>query len=275
MKKTFGIAVVFMTMLAGFFAFMAHHKAKNRTFTSNQFPKINPKEAGLIYQMLKITDALLTKHDIPYWIDGGTVLGAVRHKGLIPWDDDADLVFFMKDEERILALADEFADYGFYLKKEEIIRLFPSKKIRHPYIDLAGYSIWTDQTLRYDLESARIIYSKFYWLPGEVQPLTRVRFGPIELSAPNQMIPYLLRGYGEDCLFTAVFQPMHNPKKPKTKMGIKKVPIVDFNPADYEMVRPNIPLGFRYVMDDSWSAFLHNHAAPRTAPLEGVFIAST
>lgn len=50
-----------------------------------------------ILEIVKAFDDICQRHSIPYWIEGGTLLGAVRHKGFIPWDDDLDVQILYKD----------------------------------------------------------------------------------------------------------------------------------------------------------------------------------
>ena len=44
-----------------------------------------------ILEIVKYIDKLCKKHDIEYYIIYGSTLGAIRHKGFIPWDDDFDI----------------------------------------------------------------------------------------------------------------------------------------------------------------------------------------
>ena len=63
--------------------------------------------------ILIAVDRVCNKHNIEYFIIGGTLLGAVRHKGFIPWDDDLDIVMPRDDYEKFLHVRNELPDSMF------------------------------------------------------------------------------------------------------------------------------------------------------------------
>lgn len=70
--------------------------------------------------IMKEFDALCQKHDIPYVFFYGSSIGAVRHGGFIPWDDDVDLLLLRKDYERFCRVAkEEYGDTHYLLTAEE------------------------------------------------------------------------------------------------------------------------------------------------------------
>ena len=72
----------------------------------------------LSLEILKTIDKVCKKHNIEYWLDFGTLLGAVRHGGFIPWDDDVDICMMAKDYEKFCAVAEkEFKNTCCYFKK--------------------------------------------------------------------------------------------------------------------------------------------------------------
>lgn len=56
-------------------------------------------------RILLAIDAVCRRHNITYWLDAGTLLGAIRHGGFIPWDDDIDIAMPAEDLQRFLEVA--------------------------------------------------------------------------------------------------------------------------------------------------------------------------
>ena len=68
-------------------------------------------QIGLINEFARICD----KHNIKWFSYGGTTLGAARHKGFIPWDDDVDIVMFRPDYEKFKVVAEKEVKYPYFV----------------------------------------------------------------------------------------------------------------------------------------------------------------
>ena len=55
--------------------------------------------------MAATIDQIFHEEGIEYWMEAGTLLGAARHGGLIPWDEDMDLQMHKDDDQKFLSVA--------------------------------------------------------------------------------------------------------------------------------------------------------------------------
>jgi len=70
----------------------------------------------VMLRILKIFDRICGEAGLRYWIASGTLLGAVRHRGFIPWDDDVDVMMPLDDYRRFLELAPALLPYDLFLQ---------------------------------------------------------------------------------------------------------------------------------------------------------------
>jgi lipopolysaccharide cholinephosphotransferase len=77
-------------------------------------------------RLLKIFDYLCTRHDIKYFLTGGTLLGAIRHHGFIPWDDDLDVGMTRENYEKFVQYAAPELPNDIFFQTPETDIHFPS-----------------------------------------------------------------------------------------------------------------------------------------------------
>lgn len=151
-----------------------------------------------------------------YWAIGGTLLGIIRHKGLVVWDSDADFAITLngyniilreiKKINKIMNIYDknyEFAEYfnGYklYYGQDCIIDLFvvdylpgnKNKLVYSGYIDNYGKSTF----LQY-----KIIFPFIYFLKNEIFPLKKKYCCDFQINIPNNYEKILYNNYSENCL---------------------------------------------------------------------------
>jgi len=99
---------------------------------------------SVLLEMLKDVNQVCKKHDIPYFLNGGSALGAYRHQGFIPWDDDVDIAMMDDDYNRLVnVIQDElYKDYAIdaYEFKKCYNVCIPAMKIRkkNTYVEEAN-----------------------------------------------------------------------------------------------------------------------------------------
>ena len=86
------------------------------------------------FEMLKVFIGICEKHNLQYFLVGGSTLGAVRHKGFIPWDDDIDVGMVREEFDKFIQIAPkEFEGTEFFLQtwRSDPHFTYPFAKIRN------------------------------------------------------------------------------------------------------------------------------------------------
>lgn len=96
--------------------------------SSEQLKKLKECEKNMLATFVEICN----RHNIKYFLQGGTLLGAVRHSGFIPWDDDVDVSLMREDYDKFIRVAQKELPSYYFLQTKDTDPQYPNNfaKIR-------------------------------------------------------------------------------------------------------------------------------------------------
>ena len=194
--------------------------------------RIYKHQSDNLYRLIKFLHDLFVHEKIKYWITGGTLLGAIRHNGLIPWDDDGDVCIYKKDENKLKKIAKEIEPFGYKLKLKEggmwYLEHLNSKLGIDIFIMIQLKRITTFDDPIWKAEKSGGV--NCYFLNKHLFPLKLIQFGNFYVYAPNHSILHLNTCYGDNWNSKIKYLYNHRSKKWENKKKLKLLKMKDFIP---------------------------------------------
>ena len=160
---------------------------------------MTPSERKRFYTLTQEVLKQLDNHGIVYWGASGTLLGAVRHQDVIPWDDDVDLavVYEQNNMIKVNAALEALRIKGHPCGKTESgIKILDKNTMSFPWIDLMMVELGDDNRYRQCGKLAERLWPQVNYNKDHIFPLRKMKFGPLMIWCPNQYEKVLDEEFG-------------------------------------------------------------------------------
>lgn len=165
----------------------------------NAFSTNLPAQHSKLKHLLRTFEQACKSHHVVYWAIGGTLLGAVRHNDIIPWDDDIDLGMVKNDIDTLMQHRDSIlSKFGIHIVPNQITGLH---KVIYPHDPSVWLDIFTyvkepgNQPILRLSQQCKSMWPQDWFQQEHVFPLQSLPFGDTQIASPNNPIDYLNRSY--------------------------------------------------------------------------------
>lgn len=191
------------------------------TFTGSQ-------DVQKLYQLLKDITEIFEKANLKYMISDGTLLGAARHKGLVPWDDDIDIMIFSEDIVKFTKLQPVFNSLGYnIINNHNMYKIGVTKNkgsftLEHPTADIfIMHHDKVNQIVEY-FQPNDLIWFNTIHDANKIFPLEKkYKYGPLTLYGPKDIEYVMTKNFGHTWRSQGVIIPNHSNIKFSDKFNIE------------------------------------------------------
>lgn len=187
----------------------------------------------ILLNMLDNFILICKEYNLKYTLLGGSVLGAVRHRGIIPWDDDIDIGMPRNDYEKLLTIADKV-----FFKKYKLVSIHNDKDYIYPFAKL------------FDNETTLIEYQDFFYLGGiyidifpldgipqnadeRVDKIEKLRYKARHLTLAKYSLKHKKKHYLRCLLYKVIYKNYNNILKKCDNLSRKYPYNKQYNIANY------------------------------------------